>query len=225
MSSCLTQWRYFRNILRSHPVTVTPSSPTHTPSLQRPWKLLCMDHHGAAQTVLFGNHSPKWQMQWMIIHSWSSTFAHAHGEVRSSHLLSLLLSQPPVQLDMLGGWGVTGKARPSFKWFKRIQSQNAEQAVLPTNLGTAPSATLILHLTQPCYKPGSLMSRAGISGNSHTVPCPTTLPTSLCRSNREIKQFRRAASFGHWENSLSRVLLPPATGWSRNLTPWLSYIP
>ena len=69
------------------------------------------------------------------------------------------------------------------------------------------------------------MSRADISGNSHIVPCPATLPTSPYRSNWEKKPFRRVASFGHWETSLSRAPLPPATGWSRNLTAWLSYVP
>lgn len=113
---------------------------------------------------------------------------------------------------MLGGWGVPGKSRPRLKGFKGIWGHRSEQAVFPTDLGTAPSAILILHLiqfvaNQALQNLGQALVAAIIVSHSQ--------PLFLCASIEveEKKQFRRAASFGHWETSLSQV----------SLLPWFSF--
>lgn len=223
MSSSLTQWRYFRNILRNHLVTVTPSSP-HTVHRHRTygncsvWTTIeqCRQCY-LGTTALSGKCS-----RWLSIPAYPSLCAHMAKIVapNSFHYCEVNHQSSRTCWEAEESLGEPDLVSNDLKELRAM-----EQAVVPTNLGSAPSATPILHLIHSCYKPGSLMSRAGISGNIHADPCSTTLRMSLYKGNWERKQFRRAASFGHRETSLSRVPLPPATSWSRNLTPWLSYVP
>lgn len=122
----------------------------------------------------------------------------------------------------LGSWGVTAKIRFRLKGFKGIWNHRSEQTVVPPDLGTAPSATLILHLIQLVANQ-ALQHLGQASVAAITLPM-ATLPTCLYWSSWEKKQFRRAAPSGHWETSLSQVSLLPPTGqgiWATNLS-WVT---
>lgn len=137
----------------------------HTPSLQSLWELLCVDHHWAVQTVLFGrkNHSGD---------SWWSILVCTRGRVCSS-LLLLLLSQPPVQPEIRGSLGKLGLDSKDLKEFGATD--------LSRQFPLSYSNPLFI---SACCKPGSPTSRAGISGSNH---CPTASHNSYTPLSKQLR--------------------------------------